>query len=125
MADLSHFIFTGRLTQDATVRTLATGKKVLNANVAINTGYGEYKKTMFVKVQMWGERGDKIVQYLKKGTAISCDGIPERNEYDTREGQHYVEFVVNTNEINFVGSKPQAQQSQDDSSTEYPDDIPF
>lgn len=124
MADLSHFIFTGRLTQDASVRTLATGKKVLSANVAINTGYGEYKKVMFVKVQMWGERGDKIVEYLKKGTAISCDGIPERNEYDTRDGQHYVEFLVTTNEINFVGSRPQAQQ-QDSAPSDYPDDIPF
>ena len=124
MADLSHFIFTGRLTQDASVRTLASGKKVLSANVAINTGYGEYKKVMFVKVQMWGERGDKIVEYLKKGTAISCDGGPERNEYDTRDGQHYVEFLVTTNEINFVGSRPQAQQ-QDSTPSDYPDDIPF
>lgn len=124
MADLSHFIFTGRLTQDAAVRTLASGKKVLSANVAINTGYGEYKKVMFVKVQMWGERGDKIVEYLKKGTAISCDGIPERNEYDTRDGQHYVEFLVTTNEINFIGSRPQAQQ-QDSTPSDYPDDIPF
>lgn len=123
MADLSHFIFTGRLTQDAAVRTLASGKKVLSANVAINTGYGEYKKVMFVKVQMWGERGDKIVEYLKKGTTISCDGIPERNEYDTREGKHYVEFLVNTNEINFMGSKPQTAQS--DTSTDYPEDIPY
>ena len=124
MADLSHFIFTGRLTQDASVRTLASGKKVLSANVAINTGYGEYKKVMFVKVQMWGERGDKIVEYLKKGTPISCDGIPERNEYDTRDGQHYVEFLVTTNEINFIGSRPQAQQ-QDSTPSDYPDDIPF
>ena len=124
MADLSHFIFTGRLTQDASVRTLASGKKVLSANVAINTGYGEYKKVMFVKVQMWGERGDIIEEYLKKGTAISCDGVPERNEYDTRDGQHYVEFLVTMNEINFVGSRPQAQQ-QDSTPSDYPDDIPF
>ena len=66
MADLNNFAFTGRCTQDAVIRDLASGKKVLSVNVAVNTGYGDYKKTLFIKVQMWGDRGDNGCQRSRK-----------------------------------------------------------
>lgn len=103
--DLNSFAFTGRLTQDATVRTLASGKKVLTANVAINTGYGEYKKTLFIKAQQWGDSGDKIVSYLTKGSLISGQGELSRNEWTTNEGASKVDFVVDVRSIQLMNSK--------------------
>lgn len=129
MSDLNCFSFTGRLTQDATVRTLASGKKVLTANAAVNTGYGEYKKTLFVKLQMWGDHGEKVVQYLTKGKSIATSGELSRSEWQTREGKQMVDFVVDVRAINLVGSKPQEQAGQQDAPdtniSDFPDSIPF
>ena len=129
MSDLNCFSFTGRLTQDAAVRTLASGKKVLTVNAAVNTGYGEYKKTLFVKLQMWGDHGEKVVQYLTKGKSIAASGGLSRSEWRTREGKHMVDFVVDTCAINLVGSKSQEQTSQqnvpDANASDFPDDIPY
>ena len=129
MSDLNCFSFTGRLTQDATVRTLASGKKVLTANAAINTGYGEYKKTLFVKLQMWGDHGEKVVQYLTKGKSIATSGELSRSEWKTREGKQMVDSVVDVRTINLVGSKPQEQAGQQDAPdtniSDFPDSIPF
>ena len=129
MSDLNCFSFTGRLTQDATVRTLASGKKVLTANAAINTGYGEYKKTLFVKLQMWGDHGEKVVQYLTKGKSIATSGELSRSEWQTHEGKQMVDFVIDVRAINLVGSKPQEQASQQDAPdtniSDFPDSIPF
>lgn len=104
MADLNSFAFTGRCTQDASVRTIASGKKILTVNVAVNTGFGDYKKTLFIKVQMWGERGEKIVSYLKKGQMIAGCGELSRSEWTSKEGKQYVDFVVDSNNIQLLSS---------------------
>lgn len=103
MSDINAFVFTGRLTKDATMRTLATGKKLLVADVAINTGYGDFKKTLFIKVQMWGDRGEKILPYLKKGQLIGTNGELSRNEWGD-EGNKRVDLVVDIMNMNLLGS---------------------
>lgn len=121
MADLNSFAFTGRCTQDATIREIASGKKVLSVNVAVNTGYGDYKKTLFIKVQMWGERGEKIVDYLKKGQTIAGQGEMSRSEWTSKEGKAYVDFVVDVNNIQLLSS---CSYKKDRSSSE-PEDLTF
>lgn len=127
--DLNSFAFTGRLTQDATVRTLASGKKVLTANVAVNTGYGEYKKTLFIKVQQWGDSGDKIVSYLTKGSLVSGQGELSRNEWTTGDGVSKVDFVVDVRSIQLMGSKkdtePQKVGYTPRKVVEYDDNVTF
>lgn len=129
MSDLNCFSFTGRLTQDAATRTLASGKKVLTVNAAVNTGYGEYKKTLFVKLQMWGDHGEKIVPYLTKGKSIAASGELSRSEWQTHEGKQMVDFVVDVRAINLVGSKTQEQAGQqnvpDANISDFSDTIPF
>ena len=102
--DLNNFNFTGRLTQDASVRTLASGSKVLTANVAINTGFGEHKKTLYVKVQQWGERGEKIVQYLTKGTLVAGHGELSRSDWESKEGNKNVDIVIDVPSIQMLSS---------------------
>lgn len=118
MADINVFTITGRLTKDAVVRTLASGKKVLTADTAVNTGYGDYKKTLFVKVQMWGDRGEKIKQYLTKGQPIGCSGSLSRNEWGEDDNKK-VDFVldVNMDGIQLLGSG----KKQDSNNTPAPD----
>lgn len=104
MADLNNFNFTGRLTQDASIRTLASGTKVLSANVAVNTGFGDHKKTLFVKVQQWGERGEKIVSYLTKGTLIAGQGELSRSEWESKEGNKNVDIVIDVPNIQMLST---------------------
>lgn len=113
MSDLNSFTFTGRLTQDASIRTLASGKKVLTANAAVNTGFGEYKKTLYIKVQQWGDRGENLIPYLKKGQLIGGQGEMSRSEWQNKEGKQYVDFVVDCLSIQLLGSKQQTTQEQE------------
>lgn len=105
MADLNNWSITGRLTADAEYKTLASGKNLLVMNVAVNTGFGEYAKTTFVKVQQWGDRGSKIVDYLRKGTLIACSGELSTNEWSTREGEKRVDLQLTTNSLQFYNTK--------------------
>lgn len=105
MADLNNWSITGRLTADAEYKTLASGKNLLVMNVAVNSGFGEYAKTTFVKVQQWGDRGGKIVDYLRKGTLIACSGELSTNEWNTREGEKRVDLQLTTNSLQFYNTK--------------------
>ena len=105
MADLNNWSITGRLTADAEYKTLASGKNLLVMNVAVNTGFGEHAKTTFVKVQQWGDRGGKIVDYLRKGTLIACSGELSTNEWSTREGEKRVDLQLTINSLQFYNTK--------------------
>lgn len=125
MSDLNSFTFTGRLTQDASIRTLASGKKVLTANAAVNTGFGEYKKTLYIKVQQWGDRGENLIPYLKKGQLIGGQGEMSRSEWQNKEGKQYVDFVVDCLSIQLLGSKQQATSEDKEHAIDDIDDVVF
>lgn len=128
MADLNSFSFTGRLTSDASFRTLASGKGILTASAAVNTGYGDYKKTLFIKVQQWGDSGKNVVQYLKKGNLVAGTGEMSRSEWDSSDGIKHVDFVVDVRGIQMLGSKKNNEQLLVQSTTAEnidTEDIPF
>lgn len=111
MADLNSWSITGRLTANADYKVLASGKGLLTANVAVNTGFGEYQKTTYVKVQQWGERGKNIVQYLNKGNLIACSGELSTNEWSTREGEKRVDLQLTVNSIQMLSSAKRNEAS--------------
>lgn len=105
MADINAFAFTGRLTKDAEYKTLASGKGLLVANVAINTGFGDYKKTLYAKVQQWGESGQNIAKYLTKGTLVASVGEVSLNSWTNQEGKTYTDVQIDVRSIQLLSSK--------------------
>lgn len=102
MADLNVWTVTGRLTRDAEYRTLASGKSLLSCDIAVNTGWGEYAKTTFARVQQWGERGQNLVKYLKKGKPIAVSGTLTINVWSKRDGTEQQQLVLDTNSIQLL-----------------------
>lgn len=64
----------GRVTRDAEGRYTPSGKFILSWNMAVDVGYGENKKTMWVRCQLWGERGEKAAQHILKGKPLFVEG---------------------------------------------------
>ena len=119
MADLNSFTFTGRLTKDAQLKTLPTGKRLLEANVAINTGFGEYRKTLYVKVNLWGARSEKVAGFMKKGGLIGVVGVLSKNTWQGNDGLERTDLVVDAADLQMLSSKrAEAESSTEESSTE-------
>lgn len=112
MADLSNFCFTGRLGADAQVKTI-NDKKLLEVSVAVNTGYGNNKKTTWYKIKVWGNRADTLAPMLLKGTAVAGCGELSTNEWDGNDGKHHIDLEINCNVLNVQSSG----KKQDDNST--------
>ena len=103
MSDLNSWSITGRLTRDAEYRMLASGKALLSCGVAVNTGWGEYKKTTFAKINQWGEKGANLCQYLKKGKLVGATGILTVNVWQGKDGKEHAELVLDTSSIQLLG----------------------
>ena len=119
MADLSSYAFTGRLGADAQVKKTPNGKTYMEMSVAVTTGYGEYKKTLWIKVKQWGERVNNIVGIFTKGALVSACGEPSINEWDGKDGTHHASLEVNCMNVQILSSKKPAA---DDAN--YEDDNP-
>lgn len=111
MADLNVWAVTGRLTKDAEFRTVATGKQLLTCDIAVNTGWGEYKKTTFARVQQWGERGKNLVQYLKKGKLVAVSGSLSVNTWTRKDGSEQQQLVLDASGIQLLSGGQQESAS--------------
>lgn len=87
MSDLNSCSFTGRVTKDAVVESIgAKGTQITKFSIANNTGFGQYAKTNFFNVQVWGKAGVAIAEYLKKGKQIAVTGILENQKWTGKDG---------------------------------------
>lgn len=112
MADINKWIFTGRLGADTVVKTIPSGKTVVEMSVAINSGFGQYAKTLWVKAKMWGDRGINIAPILKKGALIGIEGEPDVNVWTGKDGQAHADLEVRVASVQLLHSKKDNEQSQ-------------
>lgn len=107
----------GRLTKDAESRYTPDGKPVLDINLAVDDGYGENKKTLWVRCSLWGERGEKLAQYLTKGGQIYIEGRLNHDDgnpriWNTKEGEARASFEVFVTDLKLLAS-PKKQTADD------------
>lgn len=125
MADLSSYAFTGRLGTDAQIKRTPNGKTYMEMSVAVTTGYGDYKKTLWIKVKQWGERVNNIVGIFTKGALVSACGEPSINEWDGKDGSHHASLEVNCMNIQILSSKKPAADGNTATGDELLEDITF
>lgn len=104
--------FAGHLGRDAELRATPSGKQVLNFSLAVNIGRGGEKKTLWVGCALWGERGEKLAQYLVKGKVIAVSGEIDLRQYETRDGKHGAELTCNVQQLTLLGGEAKAKDQK-------------
>ena len=134
-------ILTGlaRLGRDAEVRYTQSGDPVASLALAISYGKRADNKTQWVDASLWGERAEKLQQYLTKGTAV-CVVLsdPHIEEYEGKNGKGFslratvsnIEFAGGKNEHEVKPSTNNAQpaapaRTASAPSADFDDDSPF
>jgi single-strand DNA-binding protein len=92
----------GHLGADPVTRFTATGQKVTTFNVATNSRKGGNEVTIWFRVTIWGERFDKMLTYLKKGSAVIIIGELQKPEIWTdKEGRPQISLDVTAEIVKF------------------------
>jgi len=91
--------FIGTLGKDAEVKTLESGKTVINFSIAVNEGYGENKSTMWIDCAKWGEK-TTVAQFLKKGSKVAVSGNVGLRKWETG-----ATITLRISELHLIGGK--------------------
>ncbi|MDX8431551.1 MAG: single-stranded DNA-binding protein [Candidatus Algichlamydia australiensis] len=127
---MNYLMIAGRLGADPEVRFTSNGQKVTTMRVAANTRRGKNEETIWWRVTIWGDQFEKMMPYLKKGTAVMIWGDMAKPEMFTdREGKNQISMNMTATNISFspfgrsdaekqqqpamaAAPKPQQQQPQ-------------
>lgn len=130
---MNNFSAVGRIGRDAVTRFTQGGKAVTGWALAVDKGFGENKQTVWLDCSWWGERGQKVADYIKKGDRLAVVG-----EIGTRDhgGKTYV--TLDIRDVTLLGDKKEGSTSAQRPARQAPpqqdnpphaefadDDIPF
>lgn len=116
---INRVCISGNLTRDPVLRSTGGGMSVLSLGVAVNdrrknqqTGQWEDYPN-FVDCTLFGTRGEKLAQYLAKGSKVAIEGkLRYRSWNDQQTGQKRSALEVVVDELEFLsgqqGYAPQA-----------------
>ena len=111
-------ILTGlcRLGRDAEIRYTPDGKAVANLSLAYNHGMKDkegHRPTQWVNASLWGERAEKLVQYLTKGTLLSVVLNDVHIEtYDRKDGGTGTNLKGMVSHLEFAGKREDGERPQ-------------
>ena len=94
------FTAIGRIGRDAQTRFTQGGKPVTGWSLAVDSGYGDNKTTTWVDCALWGERGEKIAQYITKGAQVGVTG-----EIGTREHEGKTYVTLRVSDVTLLGGR--------------------
>lgn len=92
----------GFLGADPEERFTATGKRVISLRVATRVRQGGQDETVWWRVNIWGDRFDKMLPHLKKGSAVIIIGEMSKPEtYTARDGAVQISLTLSAEMIKF------------------------
>lgn len=132
----------GNLGKDAQVNNV-NGKSVINFNVAHTERFkdaqgNQKERTTWVDCAYWTERV-AVAPYLKKGTQVYVEGVPDVRSYTTADGRQGASLTLKIASVQLLGTKGTGtEQTNSDQNmgntyapnpgaedTTGPDDLPF
>ena len=92
----------GRLGTDPEIRFTSNGQKVTTLRVATNSRKGAKDETIWWRVTVWGENFEKLISFLKKGSAVIIVGELSKPEIFTdKEGKSQVSLNITASNVMF------------------------
>ena len=71
---MKNLTIAGNIGKDAEVRKTQDGTVVTGFSVAVEDRSGREKQTLWFDCSIWGQRGEKLAQYLTKGSKVTVSG---------------------------------------------------
>lgn len=99
--------FSGRLTRDAETRFTQGGTAVTTFSLAVDSGYGEHKRTDFLRCKLF--KRDTLGSHLTKGKPVIVTGEYCEQKWTDQQGQErrMVEIIVR--DLDFQHGQPASE----------------
>lgn len=106
----------GRVGRDSELRMTPNGKPVLGFSIAVSTKRkGGEETTTWYDASIWGEFGEKMSQYVTKGSMVLLTGIPTVRAWSRKsDGQPVASIGINVDQIRLLGGGQRRDAEQHD-----------
>ncbi|MGZ3633632.1 MAG: single-stranded DNA-binding protein [Parachlamydiaceae bacterium] len=105
----------GNVGADPETRFSTSGQKIISFRVASNTKRQGKEETTWWRVTIFGDRFDKMLTYVKKGSAVIITGEMTTQLWTDKEGRQHIQHEVIADSVRFSPfgrSDRSEQQSQ-------------
>ena len=100
----------GRLGSEAVLKSLPSGKEVVNFSVAVDIGRGENKQTLWVDCSLWGDRAQKLGPYLTKGKQVALSGDFNLRTFQKKDGTPGAAITCDVQRLTLMGGRETGEQ---------------
>lgn len=108
---MNNATFAGRLGRDAETRFTQAGDPVTGFSIAVDERRKGEKTTLWVDCSIWGERGEKVAQYLTKGTPVAVSGQVGVRTYQAN-GETRATLTLRVAELTLLGSASDGERQE-------------
>jgi single-strand DNA-binding protein len=114
---LSKIQIIGNLGRDPELRYTPSGRPVATFTVAVNQSQknqqsGEWiESTDWFRVSIWGDRGERAAENLRKGSRVFVDGRFRTREYEANDGQKRISLDITADTVLGLDKREQGEGS--------------
>ncbi len=101
----------GNITKDIELSETPNGIAVCRFSIAINSGYGEDKRTDYFNIVTWRNQAEVCGKYLKKGSKVAIVGSIQNRTFDDKEGNKRTVTEIVASEVEFLSLKRNEEES--------------
>lgn len=124
MPNLAHLTIAGYLGRDPEMQYTPEGRAQTSFSVAVQPG--KEAETMWFSVKTYGSLAESCNQYLRKGSAVLCQGNLKAKAYTKANGLPGVYLDMNAQAVHFLDKGQPVDNGSEDTMTPLPlGDIPF
>ena len=112
---LSKIQIIGNLGRDPELRYTPSGRPVASFTVAVNQSTknqqsGEWiESTDWFRVSIWGDRGERAAENLRKGSRVFVDGRFRAREYEANDGQKRMSLDITADTVLGLDKREQGE----------------
>lgn len=109
MSGVNKAILIGFLGKDAETRYTAAGNSVTTFSLACSETWKEHgepkEHTEWFQCVLWGGLGEKIAQYLTKGTKVYVEGRHRTRKWEAKDGHKGSSLEIHIDQIQLLSNK--------------------
>lgn len=104
----------GYLGADPETRVAPSGQKIISFRIAVNTRRKDKETTVWWRVTIFGDRFDRMLSYIKKGSGLIVHGTINPPEiYQNKEGASQISLELIADSISFLPSSNKGEKAAD------------
>lgn len=116
--DLNTITITGRLANNAEQRwTNGSQRSVLSFDIAVDRPSSKYV-TDFFTVKMFGTYGERLKNYLNKGTRVAIAGELQTNKWESKNGTKHNDIFISAQNVVLLDKTERIEEPKEKTAVE-------